>query len=203
MPRAAHPGHQVLSSSSDVPESQWPWGSPWPVADWKPASLLRQICACNERAWEEACAWAPESGRLSEGPVLPRASPAFQDGRPPVPGRGWAHGAPSAAVCLSSPLSSAQPCLLGEPRAAFLATWSQVCPEENLREGSPTPGSPRGVLFPEKLHRRLGCLRIKCLCFERHCLGSGEAAQGIVYVTRSDIQDSGGTPTGTSPGASG
>lgn len=117
-------------------------------------------------------------------------------GDPPVPGRGWAHGAPSAAACLSSPLSSAQPCLLGEPRAAFLATWSQVCPKENLREGSPTPGSPRRVLFPEKLHRRLGCLRIKCLCFERHCLGSGEAAQGIVYVTRSDIQDSGGTPRG-------
>ena len=78
MTRAPHPGPQVLSLSSNVPDSQWPWGSPRPVTDWKPASLLHWIRVCNERSWEEASAWAPESGHLSEGPVLPGDSPPLQ-----------------------------------------------------------------------------------------------------------------------------
>ena len=99
--------------------------------------------------WEDLCCPVPRlPPRTGDAPVLGRAG---FTARPQQP-------------CAS--LASAQPCLLGEPRAAFPATWSQVCPKENLREGPPTPGSPRGVLFPKKLYRRIGCPRIKCLCFE-------------------------------------
>lgn len=130
MPRAAHPGHQVLSSSSDVPDSQWPWGSPWPVTDWKPASLLRQICACNERAWGEACAWAPESGRLSEGPVMPRASPALQDGRPPCPRAGLGS---RCALGSRVPLIASLQCPALSPGGA-----------QSSFPGHVVPGVPRG-----------------------------------------------------------
>ena len=78
MTRAPHPGPQVLGLSSNVPDSQWPWGSPRPVTDWKPGSFLHWIHVCDERSWEEACARAPEGGHLSEGPVLSRASPPLQ-----------------------------------------------------------------------------------------------------------------------------
>ena len=71
------------------------------------------------------------------------------------------------------------------------------CAQGEPQGRAPTPGSPWGLLFPKKLYGRLGCPRIKCLCFE-HYQGSGEAAQGIIYMTRGNIQDSLRTPTGTS-----
>ena len=115
--------------------------------NWKPASLLLWISVCNGRAWEEACAGAPESRRLLGGPVLPSASPAPQDRRCPCPRAGL-----DSQCALSShvPLvaSRQRPALSpGGAQSSFPGHLVPGVPKENLREGPPPRDLPGDCFF--------------------------------------------------------